>query len=132
MFLGGREGFINMMLSTGSKPDIKTFTQLLYTIGPNIEEEKVCLLFLLLNKLPTLYVGSWYFLFFFCFQLLMTQMNQLGIKRDLDFCNMLIKKRNINNNFPGAKVSFILVKNIGIVCIEQALSIFFFFLIITY
>ncbi|KAK9502591.1 hypothetical protein O3M35_011337 [Rhynocoris fuscipes] len=75
MLMGGQGGFIQMMINNGVKPDIKTFNQLLFTIAPDPQEEN----------------------------LLLTEMKRLNVKVDLDFYNMLIKKRNMHGRYEDAK-----------------------------
>ncbi|CAG9561050.1 unnamed protein product [Danaus chrysippus] len=72
--IGGQEDFLNEMDVYSIKPDIKTFTQMLPLIENSTEAE---------NKL-------------------ISTMKSLKIKRDIDFYNMLIKKRCLRMDYDGA------------------------------
>ncbi|XP_032520952.2 pentatricopeptide repeat-containing protein 1, mitochondrial [Danaus plexippus] len=72
--IGGQEDFLNEMEVYSIKPDIKTFTQMLPLIENSTEAE---------NKL-------------------IDTMKTLKIKRDIDFYNMLIKKRCLRKDYDSA------------------------------
>lgn len=74
MLIGNMEGFFAMMDLFKAVPDIKTFTQLLDIIPPTTEME---------NKL-------------------ITEMKARKVTIDVDFCNMLIKKRNFSERTQAA------------------------------
>ena len=78
LLLGGFTGFLNNMVENKCHPDIKTFTQLLECI-PNTSSTENELLLLI---------------------------KKFNIKPDIDFYNMLIKKRSMCSNFEGAKVQY--------------------------
>lgn len=75
--VGGYSGFLEDMSNNKVAPDIKTFTQLLNCIPSTIASEKE----------------------------LMKAMKKLQIKPDLDFYNMLIKKRSMRFEYENAKVN---------------------------
>lgn len=75
--VGGTNDFLREMKSYSVKPDIKTFTQILYLIEDNIESE---------NKLLEL-------------------IKEEDVKADIDFYNMLIKKRCLRSDYKSALVS---------------------------
>lgn len=79
--IGGQEDFLKEMEVYSVKPDIKTFTQMLFALDDNKEAE---------NQL-------------------IECMKSYQIKADIDFYNMLIKKRCMRLDYDGAFVS-ILVK----------------------
>lgn len=78
--VGGQDDFLKEMQLYNVKPDIKTFTQMLPLIDNTIEAE---------NKL-------------------MDTMKSLDIKADIDFYNILIRKRCFRSDYDSAFVSFIL------------------------
>lgn len=73
--LGGAAGFITRMQNDRVSPNIKTFTQLLEILPPSFEAEKDLIL----------------------------MMDSLGVVGDVDFFNILIKKRNFRNDYESAK-----------------------------
>lgn len=76
--VGGQDDFLNVMKGYSIKPDIKTFTQMLPLIDNSTEAE---------NKL-------------------LDTMKLLQILPDIDFYNMLIKKRCMRLDYEAAVVSF--------------------------
>lgn len=76
LLVGGFKGFLEDMAEHNCKPDIKTFTQLLDCIPGSLAAEQE-----LLSLLP-----------------------KYGLKPDLDFYNMLMKKRSLRGDYEGAKV----------------------------
>lgn len=76
--VGGLEDFLKEMQVYSVKPDVKIFTQMLPLIDNNTEAE---------NKL-------------------MESMKTLKVKADIDFYNMLIKKRCLRLDYDNAFVSF--------------------------
>ncbi|XP_049874728.1 pentatricopeptide repeat-containing protein 1, mitochondrial [Pectinophora gossypiella] len=72
--IGGQEDFIKEMEAYSVKPDLKTITQMLAVLDDSIEAE---------NKL-------------------IETMKSLEIKADIDFYNMLIKKRCLRSDYEGA------------------------------
>ncbi|CAG5025236.1 unnamed protein product [Parnassius apollo] len=72
--IGGQDDFLREMEANAVKPDIKTFTQMLPLIEETREAE---------NKI-------------------METMKSLNIKPDIDFLNMVIKKRCIRMDYDGA------------------------------
>nr|XP_026486806.1 pentatricopeptide repeat-containing protein 1, mitochondrial [Vanessa tameamea] len=72
--IGGQDDFLKEMEAYSVKPNIKTFTQMLYVIDDSIEAE---------NKL-------------------MDTMKILKIKADIDFYNMLIKRRCLRLDYNNA------------------------------
>ncbi|XP_017773300.1 PREDICTED: pentatricopeptide repeat-containing protein 1, mitochondrial [Nicrophorus vespilloides] len=82
LLLGGASAYIENMLENNCKPDIKTYTQMLNCIpGTNVAENNVLL-----------------------------TMKKLGTKPDLDFYNMLIKKRSMRADYESAKEVLGLIK----------------------
>ncbi|XP_044736845.1 pentatricopeptide repeat-containing protein 1, mitochondrial [Chrysoperla carnea] len=75
LLLGGANGFLMEMQTYGIQPDIRTFTQLLNCIPPTKSAEKQ----------------------------LMATMKIMKIKPDVDFYNMLIKKRSMRFDHEGGK-----------------------------
>ncbi|XP_014247871.1 pentatricopeptide repeat-containing protein 1, mitochondrial [Cimex lectularius] len=75
MLFGGAQGFLEIMAHSKIKPDVKTFTQLLSLIPASRDAE----------------------------QFLIEEMKKSNVKMDIDFCNMLIKKRNMENQFPAGR-----------------------------
>lgn len=75
LLLGGLSGFLKTMNDFEVKPDIKTFTELLETIPPTIAAEKK----------------------------LISTIKKAGIKCDIDFFNILIKKRSMRFDYESAR-----------------------------
>ncbi len=82
--IGGWEGFLQMMSSLKLKPDIKTFTLLLECLPPDLEEEEKLLL----------------------------SIDSYEVKPDVDFFNILIKRRNFRKESQAAKVCNKLFKHV--------------------
>ncbi|CAH1282584.1 unnamed protein product [Diabrotica balteata] len=85
LLLGGCRGFLEEIENRGCSPDIKTFTQLLDCIPDTVAAE----------------------------QELLIAMRKFNIKPDLDFFNMLIKKRNMRSDNNAAKDVLKLIKKNG-------------------
>ncbi|KAF6204475.1 hypothetical protein GE061_002816 [Apolygus lucorum] len=73
--IGGSNGFLQAMTMSQTPPDIKTFTLLLEALPPTLEAEEE----------------------------LIRSMKNNKVKLDLDFCNLLIKKRAMHFRFDDAK-----------------------------
>lgn len=86
LLLGGISGFIREMELSKSEPDIKTFTELIEVIPPTNAAEKKIISIIRRN----------------------------GVKCDIDFFNMLIKKRSMRFDYVGAKVSVLAFSRIFI------------------
>lgn len=81
--LGEAEGFLNYMKKIKVKPDIKTFTLLLECLPPNTEAEEQ----------------------------LVTLLENYKVQPDVDFFNMLMKRRNVRqDNFSARKVLLLVNK----------------------
>lgn len=76
LLLGGISGFLDEMTEAGVQPDIRTFTKLLDVIPSTTAAE---------HKLIQI-------------------VRKAGVPTDVDFFNMLIKKRSMRFDFKGAKV----------------------------
>lgn len=77
ILFGGLDGFLARMNKDGVKPDAKTITLLLDLIPASVAAEN----------------------------LLIKTANDKGIELDIDFCNMLIKRRSMRHDYKAAKVS---------------------------
>lgn len=75
LLIGGQKGFLKDMQDNSCNPDIKTVTQILDCLPGNLASE----------------------------QELLRNMKKLNIKADVDFYNMLIKKRSMRFDYEGAK-----------------------------
>ncbi|XP_055690669.1 pentatricopeptide repeat-containing protein 1, mitochondrial [Lutzomyia longipalpis] len=75
LLLGGMTGFLEEMRICNVAPDIKTFTELIEVIPPTLAAEKLLLRF----------------------------MKDLNVKADIDFFNILIKKRSMRFDYESAK-----------------------------
>lgn len=75
LLLGGFFGFLETMEQFDVSPDLKTFTELLEVIPPTISAEKR----------------------------LISRMKKTDIKCDIDFFNLLIKKRSMRFDYSGAR-----------------------------
>ncbi|EFA00524.1 pentatricopeptide repeat-containing protein 1, mitochondrial [Tribolium castaneum] len=75
LLVGGLRGFLGNMTESGCTPDIKSFTQLLDCLPGSEAAEKE----------------------------LLREMKRLGVKPDIDFFNMLIKKRSMRFDYESAK-----------------------------
>lgn len=82
LLIGGTTGFLNEMKIANTKPDIKTFTQLL-------------------EVQPSTYAAE---------KKLLSQLKRMEIKCDIDFFNALIKKRCLRSEYDGAKEVLGLIK----------------------
>lgn len=76
LLVGGFSGFLENMKENQCTPDIKTFTQLLDNIPSTLASEKE----------------------------LVSVMKKLNVQPDIDFYNMLIKKRSMRHDYENAKV----------------------------
>ncbi|XP_045463286.1 pentatricopeptide repeat-containing protein 1, mitochondrial [Harmonia axyridis] len=85
LLVGGFNAYLNNMRENNCNPDIKTFTLLLDVIPNNIAAEEQLLL----------------------------QMKTLKIRNDVDFFNMLIKKRVMRQDYEKAKDVLRLIKKYG-------------------
>lgn len=81
--IGGQEDFFKEMQVYSVKPNVKTFTQMLPLLENNTEAE---------NKL-------------------LNTMKTAGINADIDFYNMLIKKRCLRLDYDAAYVSFVILNS---------------------
>jgi len=77
ILFGGLEGFLNRMFNDGVKPDVKTITLLLDLIPNSVPAEN----------------------------LLIKTADEKNIELDIDFFNMLIKRRSMRFDYKAAKVS---------------------------
>ncbi|XP_022244513.1 pentatricopeptide repeat-containing protein 1, mitochondrial-like isoform X2 [Limulus polyphemus] len=84
--IGGLDGFLQLMIASKAKPDIRTFSLLLETL-PSTTESEVALL-------------QW--------------IDKLQLSPDTDFFNLLIKKRNYRKDFFGAKEVLSLIRKYGL------------------
>nr|CAD7577958.1 unnamed protein product [Timema californicum] len=75
LLLGGPSGFLQAMKEMWVDPDIKTFTQLLHLIPPTLAAEKS----------------------------LLEALSRLGVDVDIDFFNMLIKKRSMRGDYKNGR-----------------------------
>ncbi|XP_037948799.1 pentatricopeptide repeat-containing protein 1, mitochondrial-like, partial [Teleopsis dalmanni] len=75
VLLGGLTGYLEIMKQNNVTPDIKTFTTMLEIIPPTIAAEKQILSFI----------------------------RRIGLKADIDFFNILIKKRSMRFDYESAK-----------------------------
>lgn len=78
LLVGGCSGFLKSMEYFNVKPDIKTFTQLLDSIPGTISAEN----------------------------LLLSAMKKADVKYDVDFLNMLVKKRSMRFDYENARVIY--------------------------
>lgn len=77
LLLGGMSGYLEVMEHFKITPDIKTYTELLEVIPPTLAAEKK----------------------------LIATIRKAGVKCDIDFFNILIKKRSMRFDYQSAKVS---------------------------
>lgn len=82
LLIGGASGFLKEMELAKITPDIKTFTQLLEVIPSTVASEK---------------------------QLIAT-IRKIGIKCDIDFFNILIKKRSMRYDYESAREVLLMIK----------------------
>lgn len=78
LLVGGFRSFLENMEEHECKPDIRTFTQLLNCIPGSLAAE----------------------------QQLLAALKKYNVKPDIDFYNMLMKKRSMRTDYEGAKVSY--------------------------
>lgn len=83
ILLGGCSGFLKNMKFNKIKPEIKIFTQLLEVIPPTLSAEK----------------------------LLLKEIDKNKVRVDIDFCNILIKKRSLRFDYEEAKNVLSLIKS---------------------
>ncbi|XP_054732525.1 pentatricopeptide repeat-containing protein 1, mitochondrial [Anastrepha obliqua] len=86
LLLGGLTGFLNLMKVNQVTPDIETFTTLLEVIPPTYAAEKQLLSFV----------------------------RKIGLKADVDFFNILIKKRSMRFDYEGAKEVMSMIRTAGL------------------
>jgi len=93
--LGGVSGMLARMDCDKAAPDVKTFSLLLELMPFSIEAENH----------------------------LLSSMHFYNVEADVDFYNMLIRRRNFRKDFEGARVSwtvlcfFLLLHHVGMICI---------------
>lgn len=75
LLCGGASGFLREMDAAKAEPDIKTFTQLIEVIPPTIAAEKK----------------------------IIATVRRMAVKCDIDFFNVIIKKRSMRYDYDGAK-----------------------------
>lgn len=75
LLLGGQAGFLEEMKKANVTPDIKTFTSLLEVIPPTLAAEKH----------------------------IISTIRKIGLKADIDFFNVLIKKRSMRYDYQAAR-----------------------------
>uniref|UniRef100_A0A1B6FRY6 PROP1-like PPR domain-containing protein n=1 Tax=Cuerna arida TaxID=1464854 RepID=A0A1B6FRY6_9HEMI len=75
MLMGGCKGVLEQMARFKVKPDVKTFTQMLDQLPSTLQAE----------------------------QELLTAVSETGVSFDVDFCNMLIRKRCLRGDYENAK-----------------------------
>lgn len=86
LLLGGLSGFMNLMKECKITPDIETFTTLLEVIPPTYAAEKQ----------------------------LLSYVRKIGLKADIDFFNILIKKRCMRFDYEGAKEVMSMIRTAGL------------------
>ncbi|XP_011195737.2 pentatricopeptide repeat-containing protein 1, mitochondrial [Zeugodacus cucurbitae] len=86
LLLGGLSGFMNLMKECKVTPDIETFTTLLEVIPPTYAAEKQ----------------------------LLSYVRKIGLKADIDFFNILIKKRSMRFDYEGAKEVMSMIRTAGL------------------
>lgn len=86
LLLGGLTGFLETMKTNNITPDIEMFTLMLEVIPPTIAAEKQVLTFI----------------------------RKIGLKADIDFFNILIKKRSMRFDYDGAKEVLSMVRTAGL------------------
>lgn len=86
LLLGGLQGFLDLMKSYHITPDIETFTTMLEVIPPTNAAEKQ----------------------------LLTYIRKIGLKADIDFFNILIKKRAMRFDYEGGKEVLSMIRTAGL------------------
>uniref|UniRef100_A0A1I8MYB1 PROP1-like PPR domain-containing protein n=1 Tax=Musca domestica TaxID=7370 RepID=A0A1I8MYB1_MUSDO len=86
LLLGGLQGFLELMKSYHITPDIETFTTMLEVIPPTNTAEKQ----------------------------LLTYIRKIGLKADIDFFNILIKKRAMRFDYEGGKEVLSMIRTAGL------------------
>lgn len=86
LLLGGLTGFLELMKSKNITPDIETFTTMLEVIPPTNTAEKQ----------------------------LLTYIRKIGLKADIDFFNILIKKRAMRFDYEGGKEVLTMIRTAGL------------------
>lgn len=86
LLLGGLTGFLQLMKSKNITPDIQTFTTMLEVIPPTNTAEKQ----------------------------LLTYIRKIGLKADIDFFNILIKKRAMRFDYEGGKEVLSMIRTAGL------------------
>lgn len=86
LLLGGLQGFLDLMKSYHITPDIETFTTMLEVIPPTNTAEKQ----------------------------LLTYIRKIGLKADIDFFNILIKKRAMRFDYEGGKEVLSMIRTAGL------------------
>lgn len=86
LLLGGLTGFLEHMKQHNITPDIETFTAMLEVIPPTNAAEKQ----------------------------LLTFVRKIGLKADIDFFNILIKKRSMRFDYESAKEVLLMIRTAGL------------------
>lgn len=86
LLLGGLTGFLDLMKQYGVTPSIETFTTMLEVIPPTNAAEKQLISFI----------------------------RKIGLKSDIDFFNILIKKRSMRFDYEGAKEVLSMIRTAGL------------------
>ncbi|XP_017467719.1 PREDICTED: pentatricopeptide repeat-containing protein 1, mitochondrial isoform X2 [Rhagoletis zephyria] len=86
LLLGGLTGFLGIMKENDVTPDIEMFTTLLEVVPPTYAAEKHLLSFV----------------------------RKIGLKADIDFFNILIKKRSMRFDYEGAKEVMSMIRTAGL------------------
>ena len=86
LLLGGLTGFLDLMKQNNVTPDIKMFTLMLEVVPHTIAAEKQILTFI----------------------------RKIGLKADIDFFNILIKKRSMRFDYDGAKEVLSMIRTAGL------------------
>ncbi|XP_030372200.1 pentatricopeptide repeat-containing protein 1, mitochondrial [Scaptodrosophila lebanonensis] len=85
LLLGGLTGFLDLMKAHNITPDIETFTTMLEVIPPTNAAEKQ----------------------------LLTFVRKIGLKADIDFFNILIKKRSMRFDYESAREVLTMIRTAG-------------------
>lgn len=86
LLLGGLTGYLDLMLAHKITPDIKSFTAMLEVIPPTNAAEKQLLSFV----------------------------RKIGLKADIDFFNILIKKRSMRFDYESAREVLTMIRTTGL------------------